>query len=121
MSNTQRPALAKKHTNSSEAKRKKELDQSFGIRIDGEDYTLTPADLSGVQEMRIRRETGYSVTTLIQELEKAPGVDLIGIFMWVCNLSQGKAADLNEILEGISYASDVDVIGDVEPDPFPEA
>lgn len=115
MSNTQRPSLAKKHTNASEAKRKAEQDESFGLRIDGEDYILTPADLNGLQEMRIRKETGYSVGTLLSEIQTAPGVDLLGIFMWVCNMSQGKADDLNAILEGISHASDVEVLDDAEP------
>ncbi|WP_332645108.1 hypothetical protein [Aeromicrobium sp.] len=116
MSNTQRPSLAKKQTPASEAKRKQELDQSFAIRVDGVDYVLTPSELTGVQEMEIRRQTGYSVTTLIREITLNPGVDLIGIFKWACNLSQGKPADLLESLESVSYASDVDVIGeDVEP------
>lgn len=120
MSNTQRPTLTKKPTASSEAKRKKELDQSFAIRIDGDDYVLTPSDLTGVQEMEIRKATGYSVTTLIREISLNPGVDLVGIFMWAVKLSQGEPADLLEILESISYASDVDVIGEAEPD-SPEA
>ena len=115
MSNTQRPTIAKKHTNSSEAKRKQELDESFGIRIDGVDYILTPADVTGLQEMRIRKESGYSVTSLIRELSIEPGVDHLGIFMWVCNLTQGKPADLEAILEGVSMASEVEIIDSAEP------
>jgi hypothetical protein len=121
MSNTQRPTLAKKHTTASESKRDKMLDDSFGIRIDGIDYVLTPADLTGVQELRIRRETGYSVTTLIQELQTAPGVDLIAMFMWACSLSQGKSADLEQILGSVSYASDVEIMDEPQPDNSPEA
>jgi len=115
MSNTQRPTIAKKHTNSSEAKRKKELDESFAIRVDGKDYVLTPSDLTGVHEMRIRRETGHTVTTLVRAISVTPGIDLVAMFMWACDLSQGKPADLMETLEGISYASEVEVLEETEP------
>ena len=115
MSNTQRPTLAKKHTNSSEAKRKAAQDESFGICIDGVDYILTPSDVTGIQEMQIRRESGYSVTSLIREISLEPGVDHLGIFMWVCDLTQGKPADLIKSLESVSMASDVEIIEDSEP------
>lgn len=127
MANTQRPtaskrpSTARKHTPRTEANRVAKLDDSFGIKVEGVDYVLTPTDLTGVQEMQIRRETGYSVAGLIMTLQQAPGIDLIGMFMWAVELSQGKAKEpiggrLVEILESLSYATEVEVTGESEPD-----
>lgn len=116
-----RPSTTRKHTRASEDKRTTELDESFGVRIDGKDFVLTPADITGVQEMRIRRETGYSVATLLHALQTSPGVDLIGIFVWIVEWTGNHSdATLEEVLGRYSYGSDVDIVGDTnasEPPP----
>lgn len=97
------------------------LDQTVEIAIDGAVYKLTPADLTGLQEMRIRRETGMSVIEIIQGLQEHPGIDYLGMFMWACRLSAGEEdATLEASLKGISYGSEVVIKEDAVPD-SPEA
>lgn len=115
-----RPTTARKVTPKSEKNRTEALDQTFGIRVDGEEYLLVPADMTGLVEMRIRRETGMGVAELIEKIQKSPGVDLLGMFMWASRIASGAAADLEEVLASVNFASDVDVVEDAKP-PAPEA
>lgn len=117
---TQRPSIQRKHTRSTKAKQDAELDETFAIRVDGEVYKITPADLTGAQEFRIRQATGMSVTQVITNLQAAPGVDMLGVFMWIARTTAGEKVELMEVLESISYASDLDIVEDAEPD-SPEA
>lgn len=114
-----RPPLARKHTRTTIAKQDAQLDQTVEVLIDGESYKLTPADLTGIHEMRIRKETGLSVSEILTKLQESPGIDLLGMFMFACAIAAGDNPDLMEILGGISYASEVE-IADAEPAP-PEA
>lgn len=119
MSNTQRPSTARKRTPADEKKREAELDRDFTIRVDDTAYTLVPADITGLTEMKVRRETGMSVTELIDKLQSHPGMDLIGCFMYACEIAAGREANLEKILGSVSYASEFDVV-DGEGNPVPQ-
>lgn len=110
MSNAQRPSLAKKHTPKSEKAREDALNENFSLRVDDEVYTIVPADITGLAEMKIRRETGMSVMEIINKMQTAPGMDLIGCFMYACEISRGREADLEKILGSVSLASEFDVV-----------
>lgn len=115
-----RPTTARKVTPKSEKNRAAALDQAFGVRVDGKDYILVPADLTGLVEMRIRRETGLSVLELIHGIITSPGADMLGMFMWATRFAAGEDVDLVEVLESINFDSDAEVIEDAKP-PAPEA
>lgn len=117
---TTRPPLERKHTRSTTAKKDAELDETFAIRVDGQVYKITPADLTGAQEFRIRQATGMSVAQVITNLQASPGVDMLGVFMWIARTTAGERVELMDVLESISYASDLDIVEDAEPDD-PEA
>lgn len=117
MSNTpkKRPSGARKNTPSTEKARHAANDaEAFSIRVDGEIFTLNPADVTGLHEMRIRAGSGYSVTNLIQAFGTAPGADLVGIFMWAARMVRGEEADLEQILSEITYDSELEFIEGVE-------
>lgn len=90
--------------------RQAELDESMTIKIDGEPYTLTPADITGLVEMKVRRETGMSVMEIIQTMQSSPGMDLVGCFMYACEVAAGRDADLEKILGSVSMGSDFEVV-----------
>lgn len=122
MSNTpaNRPSTARKRTPADERKREAELNEDFTIEVDGTRYTLVPADITGLTEMKVRRETGMSVTELLEKIQAHPGMDLIGCFMYACEVAAGRDADLEKILGSVSYASEFDVVdGEGEPVPQP--
>lgn len=115
----ERPTLARKHTKSTEANRKAaQAEQVYALRIDGEVYTLDLGELNGLHEMKLRRETGLSVEEVMSTIGTKPGLDVLGIFMWLCDLTAGGASSLEDHLTGISWASDVEA---VDPEPAPEA
>lgn len=96
------------------------LDETIELSVDGVVHKITPADLTGLQEMHIRQVTGKSFIEIQQALEKHPGLDYLGMFMWVCRYAAGEDVALEDVLGGISYASDVVFKDDAEPNP-PEA
>jgi hypothetical protein len=104
-----------------EKAREAALDESFTIRIDDEVYTIDPADITGLLEMKVRRETGMSVTEIISKMQSAPGIDLIGCFMYACEVAAGREADLEKILGSVSMDSDFEVVdGDGEVVELPQ-
>lgn len=121
------PGLDRKRTPRDEKRREDALDESMTIRIDDEPYTLVPADITGLVEMRVRRETarilggrGMSVVEIMQEMQAHPGMDLIGCFMYACEIAAGRDADLEKILGSVSLGSDFDVVdGEGEQVPQP--
>lgn len=114
-----RPSTTRKRTTKTEANRDKALDESFAIKVDDETYNLVPADITGLTELKIRRDTGFSVTEIISKMQSAPGMDVIGCFMYACEVAAGRDADLEGILGSISWASDFDVV-DGEGVPVPQ-
>jgi hypothetical protein len=119
VSNAQRPSTARKRTPKDEAAREAALDEQFTIRVDEVSYTLSPADITGLVEMRVRKETGMSVMEIITKMQVAPGMDLIGCFMYACEVGAGRDADLEKILGSVSMNSDFDVV-DAEGDSLPQ-
>lgn len=107
---------ARKTTASSDKRRKAILDQDYTLRIDGVDYTIVPADFTGRVEAQIRRETGMSVLGIIEALEgEQTGIDLLGYFMWAVRLGRGDVVTLDEVLDSISFASEVETVKATAP------
>lgn len=127
MSDT-RPTLAKKATRKTEEKRQQALDsQRVGLRVKGEVYVVNPADVSAAVDRRIRQAAGYTVTSIIGELEGAPGLDTVAAFMFAAEVVGGAEATaerFEELLESVTYGDEVDVLTGAdlpEDDDGPEA
>lgn len=114
-----RPSTTRKRTPKTEKAREDALNEDFTIRIDDHSYTLVPADITGLIEMKVRRETGLSVMEIISKMQAAPGMDLIGMFMYACEVAAGRDANLEKILGSISFGSDFEVV-DADGEPVPQ-
>lgn len=103
---------ARKTTATSAKRRNAVLEEDFTLRIDGDDYTIVPGDFTGRLEAKVRAKTGMSVVGIIDALDGGQtGIDLLAMFMWAVRLGRGEEnADLDEILDSISYASEVEVV-----------
>lgn len=109
-------------TPKTEQRRKKEMDDArFSFKVNGDTYTVSPADLTGLQEAKIRATTGHAVPYLIQTVTTDPGLDIIGALMWISLMQQGLSDDYEKVLESISYASEIEVVDGQEHDDAPEA
>lgn len=110
---------ARKQTKGAEARRREALaEKVYSLKIDGEVYTLDMGELNGLHELRLRRETGMSVEEVMSAIGTKPGLDVLGIYMWLCDLTAGGDSSLEDHLTGISWASEVESI---EAEPAPEA
>lgn len=129
MSNTpaNRPSTARKRTPADEKKREAELNEDYTIEVDGTRYTLVPADVTGLLDMKVRRDTatllggkGLSVTEIIDAISESPGLDRIACFMYAAEVAAGRDADLEKILGSVSLNSEFEIVdGDGEPVPQP--
>lgn len=109
MSNAKRPNL-NKAASKSEKQRKAAHDAAMTIRVGDEKYTLIPADITGLMELRIRQETGYSIAQILTKaMSIEMGIDIVGCFMFAVEVSRGLDPDLTEILGSLSWATDVDI------------
>lgn len=122
MTAPKRPAAARKVTTKTEANRQEALNQIIGIKVDGTEYSFMPADMSGLMEREIRARIGMGALELFERLQAAPGMDLIGTWIWVCQYVGGdKEADLDAALASVSWASEIDIAEDMEGPDLPEA
>lgn len=119
MSNAKRPALQRKHTRTTETKRSSELNEGITIVVDGEDYTVTAGDLSALDTMALRRETGFSFRSLAASLQTDPDVDLVAALVWLARRIDGEQMlSYAEVARDIGYDAEIDV---KEDDTEPEA
>lgn len=113
---------ARKQTAASAKRAKAVMDENYALRIDGVEYVIVPADFTGRLEARVRRETGMSVMGIIDALDSGQtGVDLLAMFMWAVRLGRGEEASLDDILDSVSYASEVETIESAKEPDSPEA
>lgn len=105
----QRPA---KQAQRAKARRQKELDDgALCLKIDGQEYSINRADITGVVEYEIRQKLGMSVTEIAMKLQTAPGMDLIGMFMWAVRYVNGeRGLDFMEVLAEVSMDIDVEFV-----------
>lgn len=105
-----RPNLQRKHTRSTEAKRDSEMDVGVTIIVDGVDYTVRQGDLTSLDTMALRRETGFSFRSLLASLQQDPDVDLIAALMWLSRRTDGEQLlSYADVARDVGYDIDVDV------------
>lgn len=111
-----RPGLDRKHTRKTREKKQAELDTGIAVVVNGRRYAVRHGDLSAVDAMDLRRETGYSFVGLLNNMRRDPDIDQIAAIMWLSRRIDGEV--------GLSYlevAQDVDYDVDIEvADPGPE-
>lgn len=121
MSNTQRPSLAAKHTAKTDRKRQEAEDTGVAITVDGTKYTVREADLTSLDTMALRRETGMSFIGLMQAFGESPDIDLIAALVWLARRSDGeRMLTYADVASDINYQSDFDVEQVSEPESDPQ-
>lgn len=105
---------AKRSPNQAARARKRKQQQmdadAVGIRIDGVEYVINPHDLTGRVEFQIRERLGMGLAELHERLERSPGLDYLGMFMWAVKHANGEDVDLMDVLDTIRGDSDVEVM-----------
>jgi riboflavin synthase alpha subunit len=122
MSNAKRPTLERKVTRASESKRKDELNLGLSISVDGTVYTVRQGDLTSLDTMALRRETGYSFMGLLKAFQADPDIDLIAALVWLARRIDGEQMlAYADVASDIGYDVDIDVVGEAGEESDPEA
>jgi hypothetical protein len=122
MSNAKRPTLERKVTRASESKRKDELNLGLSISVDGTVYTVRQGDLTSLDTMALRRETGYSFMGLLKAFQADPDIDLIAALVWLARRIDGEQMlAYADVASEIGYDVDIDVVGEAGEESDPEA
>lgn len=122
MTATTRPPLQRKVTRASESKRNAELDMGLSISVDGKVYTVRQGDLTSLDTMALRRETGYSFMGLLKAFQADPDIDLIAALVWLSRRIDGEVMlGYGEVAGEIGYDVEIDVAGEAGEEADPEA
>ena len=117
-----RPPLQRKVTRASESKRNAELDMGLSISVDGKVYTVRQGDLTSLDTMALRRETGFSFMGLLKAFQQDPDIDLIAALVWLSRRTDGEVMlSYGEVAAEIGYDVDIDVVGEAGEEADPEA
>ena len=122
MTATTRPPLQRRVTRASESKRNAELDMGLSISVDGKVYTVRQGDLTSLDTMALRRETGYSFMGLLKAFQADPDIDLIAALVWLSRRIDGEVMlGYGEVAGEIGYDVEIDVVGEAGEEADPEA
>lgn len=98
------------------------MDQGFVVSVGGEQFTVRLGDMTALDTMALRRETGFTFLTLTKALEEAPDLDLIAVLVWLARRTSGeKTLAFNDVAATIDYESEIDIVGEPGADADPEA
>lgn len=120
-----RPALNRKHTRATEAKRDEALDTGVRLTIDGEVFEARVGDVTSVIARELRCNINMGFLALIGAVAEDPDIDLVSAVVWVARRIRGEHVDFDDV--SISYAQiladgfDVAEAGAEEADDDPPA
>ena len=121
MSNAGRPTLVKKNTRGSEKKRDEANDLGLQIKVNGETYTVREGDLTSLDIMALRRETGQSFVGLMQAFMTSPDIDLVAALVWLSRRIAGEQMlSYMEVAMDIGYDVDIEIEGEPGEEQDPE-
>ena len=121
MSNAGRPSLQRAHTRDTEKKRGDENDIGVSIKVDGEVYTVREGDMTSLDTMALRRETGMSFVGLMQAFMSSPDIDLVAGLVWLSRRIEGEQMlSFAEVATQIGYDVDIEVVGEAGEETDPE-
>lgn len=81
-------------------------------------YHVSPMDLTGLDERRIRAMTGLPFALLASQFGSAPGIDTLGAMIWIAKVQQGHPATeaaFEEVLASVNYGTEIEMF-DGKPD-----
>jgi hypothetical protein len=117
MSMDGRPSVQRKHTRASEAKRDERMDLGVAINVDGTEYVVREGDLTALDTMALRRETGMSFVDVMMAFAKHPDIDLVATLVWLARRINGeRVLPYEAVATQINYDSTIELVSD-EPGP----
>lgn len=98
MSNKQkRPSTARKHTRTTEAERKAELNRGIRLTIEGVTYEARLRHVTPEIARELRAQTGLGFMGLMNAMSYDPDVDLVQAFVWVARRIKGERLSLADV------------------------
>lgn len=108
-----RPSLARKDTRTAKGKRDAALDEGVRLIVDGEVYEVRAGDLNALESRELRRQVGMTFPQLVDDLDRAPDIDLIAALMWLARRLRGERdVTFEDVASEVGY----DVMEDIEID-----
>lgn len=121
MSNAGRPSIQRTHTRATDKKRDDANDIGINIKVDGVEYTVREGDMTSLDTMALRRETGMSFVGLMQAFISSPDIDLVAGLVWLSRRIAGEQMlSYAEVATQIGYDVDIEVMGEPGEETDPE-
>ena len=128
MSNTKapasRPSTRRKVTRSSQAARKKALNEKLSIRVNGTVHTLRVGDMTALDDHALRTQYGMPFEGMVQAMAAGDrALDLMAAIIWMARRTNGEELlTYAEVAAEIGFDGDIRDVDPNEPeDDSPEA
>lgn len=114
-----RPSPARKVTRKSQERQDEAAkDADIWFKVEDVVYHVSPMELTGLDERRIRQVVGLPFAFLAAQFSTAPGIDTLAGMMWISSIQAGAPATeaaYEGFLGGVNYGTEFDVFDD-KPD-----
>lgn len=88
------------------------------IVVDQQRYVLRANEISALDAMALRNETGISVRALLQSAQDDPDIDVIAGLVWLARRQAGETKlTFATVAEHLTYDADLEIGEGAEPDP----
>lgn len=88
----------------------------IAITVDGRRYAVRQADLTAVDSMLCRRETGHSFAGLLRAAQDDPDIDVVAAVMWLSRRASGEhALRFAEVAAEVGYDVEITVEDESKP------
>jgi hypothetical protein len=117
VSNT-RPSVQRKHTRASEQKRADALDEGIRIVLAGTAYEVRAGDLTAMDSLACRQQTGMPFAGILEAFGTAPDIDLVAAVMWLARRVKGeRTLSFEAVASELRYGDVLDIeVEDVGPE-----
>lgn len=84
---------------------------SVRIRVDGDELTFWPTEITGRQDMECRQVTGLTVTECLSLLgDRRVSIEAVCVAVWLARVQSGDTVALVDVLDSVSTGSDIDIM-----------
>lgn len=98
--------------------KQKAKDATMKVTVDGVDYVLELAEVTGWHEHLLRKECGVSIQEVIGSAKNSAGLDTIAQLLYLSHLTNGnETISFRDVASSISLDSEITTTDDAEPLP----
>ncbi len=91
--------------------KKQAADAAIAVSIDGTTFVLRPSEVTASDVAALRRETGLSLRTVIDQAQNDPDLDVIAALVFMARRQAGdRSVTFDSVAAFINYESEIEAV-----------